>query len=120
MQINIFVIPSPARDPFPPSDLQFLSEILPFRIHGPDEFFFLLPRPSFDLRFAFNRVDDVLMEFDVHETRTAVPLRETFFLFQTMLFDPSFDIVRHADVERAALARHDIDVEGVIFLASHI
>ena len=60
---------------------------------------------------ANNRILNVIELFEIDQFVNAISLREAFHEFETMLTNPSDEVIRHADIERAILAAcQNVDV----------
>jgi hypothetical protein len=90
-----------------------LCEIVPAGIRGLDQSNLLRACPSLDLRFTGDGATNVRPLLDPHKTGAIVLCGEAPDEVVHVLEDPAVKAIRHARVERTALAGHDIHPEAL-------
>jgi hypothetical protein len=86
-------------------------KIVPIGIKLFDQSNFPSSIPLLQSFLANYRILNVIELLEIDQFMNAIPLREAFHKFETMLTDAAHEVIRHADVKRAAdAASKDVDV----------
>jgi hypothetical protein len=79
-----------------------LGQVFPFRVQAFDQPELFLSAPALELLFTINGVGYVIETFPVDESSSVVGGGESIRFLRFVLEDAAMEVVRHADIQRAA------------------